>query len=298
MGGTDLDRGLIGRCACGVEPSDVVRLAASLGLTATAAPTALTAGLGGNDLWRVKTAAGDVVLRIFPAGPTGPADREAAAHRFAGRHGLLVPPVLAAGSTGDRPVLALGWVGGESVGTVLRRADTAAADLGRSCGATLARLHAIGEQPPDLVGERPWIAWGGELPADLEARLGRFTGGRLLHLDFHPENLILTPGGGPAVLDWANVRIGPPQADLARTVSILELVRDAVPGLDDRSRVAVDVFTAELIAGYAAAGGDAEMPPPIRAWAYAVQIRDLAGSWVPGWYFERLRRRCVQLAAG
>ncbi len=268
---------------------------------AAGAPSALAAGLGGNDLWRLPTADGAVVLRIFPADTADEvAGREAVAHRFAILHGLAAPVIVAQGRYADRPVLVMSWVQGESLATALRTALRTAgspvSELGRCCGATLARLHAITEQPPEPIGARPWIGWAGEMPAGLIARLAGFTQRRLLHLDFHPANLIVTAQGEFCVLDWANVRLGPPPADLARTVSILELVRDAHPDLDARSRAGVDVFTAGLLAGYAGAGGDAELPAPIRAWAYAVQIRDLAGSWVPDWYFARLRRRCGELA--
>jgi aminoglycoside phosphotransferase (APT) family kinase protein len=39
-------------------------------------------------------------------------------------------------------------------------------------------------------------------------------GGRVLHLDLHPANVMLT-SGGPFVIDWSNVSAGPPAADVA-----------------------------------------------------------------------------------
>jgi len=41
-------------------------------------------------------------------------------------------------------------------------------------------------------------------------------GDRLLHLDLHPENVILSPSG-PVVIDWANARRGAPPLDVAQT---------------------------------------------------------------------------------
>jgi aminoglycoside phosphotransferase (APT) family kinase protein len=282
-----------------VETSDLIRLGASLGLAADGPPTAMAAGLGGNELWRLPTPAGDVVLRIFPPDRgTEVAEREETAHRFARRHGVLVPPVLGRTSYDGRSVLALGWLDGEPLAAALWRDGSAAGDLGRRSGSVLAGLHAITDPPPELLGSRSWIAWAGELPTGLAARLrADHTGHRLLHLDFHPENLIITADGTLGVLDWANVHVGPPAADLARTLSIMELVRDAHPDIDDRARAAVDGFVDGFLAGYAEAGGDPVVPAPVRAWAYAVQVRDLAGSWVPEWYFQRLRQRCLELAA-
>jgi aminoglycoside phosphotransferase (APT) family kinase protein len=57
------------------------------------------------------------------------------------------------------------------------------------------RLHAI-DAPPDLAS-------AGE-------------GAKLLHLDFHPDNVLLSPTG-PVVIDWTNARRGDPPLDVAMT---------------------------------------------------------------------------------
>ena len=36
----------------------------------------------------------------------------------------------------------------------------------------------------------------------------------MLHLDFHPDNIMLT-ADGPMVFDWPNAALGPPAADVA-----------------------------------------------------------------------------------
>jgi aminoglycoside phosphotransferase (APT) family kinase protein len=48
-------------------------------------------------------------------------------------------------------------------------------------------------------------------------------GDRLLHLDLHPENVILSPSG-PFVIDWTNARRGEPALDVALTWVILATV--------------------------------------------------------------------------
>ena len=45
----------------------------------------------------------------------------------------------------------------------------------------------------------------------------------LLHLDFHPMNVLTDGKRITAVLDWVNAMPGDPRADLARTVSILRV---------------------------------------------------------------------------
>jgi aminoglycoside phosphotransferase (APT) family kinase protein len=53
-----------------------------------------------------------------------------------------------------------------------------------------------------------------EAPAWLPAPVG--DGNALLHLDLHPENVILT-AHGPIVIDWPNASRGPAAADVAHT---------------------------------------------------------------------------------
>jgi len=43
---------------------------------------------------------------------------------------------------------------------------------------------------------------------------------RLLHLDLHPGNVVLSQRG-PVVIDWTNARAGDPAADVARTIVAL-----------------------------------------------------------------------------
>lgn len=59
--------------------------------------------------------------------------------------------------------------------------------------------------------------------ADLHARLHAipYESGRLLHLDLHPENILLSPRG-PVVIDWTNAEAGDPAQDVALSWLILE----------------------------------------------------------------------------
>ncbi|MGW1182806.1 phosphotransferase [Streptomyces drozdowiczii] len=66
------------------------------------------------------------------------------------------------------------------------------------------------------------------LLADLHtvpARLSPDPDDRVLHLDLHPDNVLLT-AGGPVVIDWSNTEEGPPALD--RAVSALILAQAAV----------------------------------------------------------------------
>jgi tRNA A-37 threonylcarbamoyl transferase component Bud32 len=70
-------------------------------------------------------------------------------------------------------------------------------------------------------------------PASLEA-IG--PGDRVVHLDLHPENVMLSPRG-PVVIDWANARRGHGYDDVAQTVVILSGAL-----VDDRQRELVRAF--------------------------------------------------------
>lgn len=73
----------------------------------------------------------------------------------------------------------------------------------RGHAALLARLHGALHEidaPPGL------------------AALG--SGNRLLHLDLHPDNVMLSRAG-PVVIDWTNARVGDPAVDVALSWVIL-----------------------------------------------------------------------------
>jgi aminoglycoside phosphotransferase (APT) family kinase protein len=54
----------------------------------------------------------------------------------------------------------------------------------------------------------------------LPARGSRTLEARILHLDLHPENVMLT-ADGPVVIDWSNAEEGPPGLDWAMSALIL-----------------------------------------------------------------------------
>jgi aminoglycoside phosphotransferase (APT) family kinase protein len=88
--------------------------------------------------------------------------------------------------------------------------------LQRIHGPTLAQALTSGTLP---------IEEGARLLADLHRALHALPprcGARhgVLHLDLHPENVLLA-ASGPVVLDWRNAAEGPPELDVAVTALIL-----------------------------------------------------------------------------
>jgi aminoglycoside phosphotransferase (APT) family kinase protein len=136
-------------------------------------------------------------------------------------------------------------------GEVLRRYRTprdterevAAMEHVRARGYPVPRARAINEtdiimdrlEGPtmlDDLGRRPWtIGRHAATLASLHRRLHAIEGPSwlpvpvgegqsLLHLDLHPDNVMLT-GRGPFVIDWPNVARGPGEADIAHTWIVL-----------------------------------------------------------------------------
>lgn len=142
------------------------------------------------------------VLRRARDGRSLAAEAEVMAHAAA--HGYPVPRVDDAGD---------GWL-------VMERID--GVDL----------LDAIARTPAGLRR-------AGDLLADLHLQLGAIpaldtmrpapgpAGDRLVHLDLHPLNVLVTDDG-PVVIDWANARRGVPAIDVANTWALV--VAGTVPG--------------------------------------------------------------------
>jgi aminoglycoside phosphotransferase (APT) family kinase protein len=162
----------------------------------------------------------DRVLRRYRDG--GDVAEEAAVMAYAGRHGVPVPEVYESGG-----------------------ADLV---MERLAGPTLQEALLAGETPP---------AAGAEVLADLHTRLhalparrSRDPATRILHLDLHPANVILSTRG-PVLIDWRNATEGPPDLDVALTALI---IAEVTPGSYEPGFVPV---ARELLAAFLdRAGGD------------------------------------------
>jgi aminoglycoside phosphotransferase (APT) family kinase protein len=128
------------------------------------------------------------VLRRYRNGESS--EREAAVMAYLAGAGFPVPRVHDASG----PDLVLERLGGRDMLTDLSARPWLARRHARTLAGLHDRLHAI------------------TAPPSLRAPFG--PGGRVLHLDLHPGNVMLTPAG-PVVIDWSNVAAGPAAADVA-----------------------------------------------------------------------------------
>ncbi|MEV6924125.1 phosphotransferase [Dactylosporangium sp. NPDC051485] len=138
------------------------------------------------------------VLRRYRRG--GDVTAEAAMMRYVSDHGYPVPRVY--------------------------EADGADLVMERLEGPTM--LQALGDATLDLRAGATVLADLLERLHKVRVRAATDPGTRILHLDLHPENVVMTEGG-PVVIDWRNSTEGPPELDVAMTALIIAAVA-VLPG--------------------------------------------------------------------
>lgn len=140
----------------------------------------------------------------------------------------------------------------------------------------LARRHA--RTLASLLGRLHAVA----APEGLAPAPAGVPGGAVVHMDLHPANVLLSPGG-PVVADWANAGRGSPPADVAMTWLLCRAAEAPVDGL---ARVVVAAFQApfaELVVGRLDRAAAMAAVPAVAEW----KARD--GNLRPG-EVEAMRR--------
>lgn len=240
--------------------------------------TEVTPVAGGADtaIWRVVHGRRVDALRVFRAEQANVCRREVVVMRAARAANLPVPAIHVIGAWQDRPALLLGWCAGEPLLHALRRQPWRAWRLGAAFGQMQAAIHAITPAPNPQLPTTEWIAWAGADEQALQSRLRAVASqsARLLHLDYHPLNVMTDGRRITAVLDWANARVGDPRADVARTYTILAI--DPAWPPQPHIHVFRWVLARAWRRGYEQAAGPLGDLALFYAWAGAVMARDLA----------------------
>ena len=248
----------------------VKRLLVSVGAEPDGRPVRVAGGWSATSIWRVSLDGRPLVLRVFAPGEGSDADLEAVALTWGRERGLPVPAVVARNTVDGRSFLLLEWVEGRPLHEFVLAEAGHARGYGEQFGRMQARLH--GESgPPDLPDALDWPAREA-CPADLRARLEELAADAcLLHLDFHPANVLVDGGQIAGLIDWTNARCGDPRFDVARTHLLLRmmprLVAVTAPELTDAVRAATPVFFEGWWDAYREAAGEPRDLAPFLAWA-------------------------------
>ncbi|MCA0455501.1 MAG: aminoglycoside phosphotransferase family protein [Chloroflexi bacterium] len=258
----------------GQEHFDPHAILASLGITDVGAIQPVTGGMD-TAIWRVTWNGQPYALRLMRPQQAATYEREVAAMQAAAAGGVVVPELVRYSLWEGRPVMLLSWLRGGTLASELLRQPYRIWQLGTAFGGMQAVIHRI--PAPPALNPTEWIEWAGDEP-ELKARLydlpSRQT--RLIHLDYHPLNVMADAGRITGVIDWTNARAGDPRADFARTYSILRVEPYSAEGDD----LKLAFFRRSLAAcwriGYQRAGGSLDDMALFYAWAGAAMIRDLS----------------------
>ena len=236
----------------------------------------MTPGLGNTMLWRISGAgSARYALRIFPPGNARPRDREALAMRAVTAAGLPVPDVIRTDTIAGRPAMLTTFLPGTTVAAALAGNPERAAATGRTLGRLLGEINRL-PAPAGLAPPGQWLDRAGPALAPLRDRLAAMPNAdRLLHLDFHPENVMVDGDDVSGVIDWTNTLPGPPHIDLGRSRAILRMIR-MLPDVPTAVATGVEAFAAGLVAGHASIHGPDPDPDLTLAWGVATQCVDFA----------------------
>jgi len=221
--------------------------------------------------------------RSGSVGANLPMHQQVALLRDAADSGVPVPRVRRDGGEAGSGWVVLDWLEGEAVARRILRGEEfadARADLAREAGSVLARIHQISPGPhrglpeadplesmsalAEMVGEaHPAFAVG---LSWLEANRPAERSHVVVHGDFRMGNLLVSPGGITAVLDWELAHIGSPVEDLGWFCS--RAWRFGSP------LRAGGVGTAEdLLEGYRQGGGEPVADAELRWWEVYATLR-------------------------
>lgn len=237
--------------------------------------TSIEVVTGGRDtkLWRVNASGTLYALRVFRPEQAETLKREIIAMRLADESQVRVPEVVASTTLQTYPALLLSWCEGRTLYEVFQLGIGDLETLAREFGSMLARIHSVpfGSEP----GPRgDWFGWQGTNCPELRAWIDchQSETPRLLHLDYHPLNVMVEAGHITSVLDWANAHLGDPRADVARTMTLMST---AVPEGEAAMRQLAETFNRLWLDEYQRTAGALEDMPLFYLWAGLATWNDL-----------------------
>lgn len=252
---------------------------------------------GGMDtaIWRVETARGTFALRLMRAEQAEASRREMAAMQAAHAAGVRTPQLVAFQLWQGHPAMLLEWLPGTALLPALQAHPLNLWSLGTQFGRMQAAIHATTAPPELLQEESPWIDLARDDRIAKHLRRMPLRPDALLHLDYHPFNVMSDGHAITGVIDWTNARAGDPRADFARTFTIL-----CVEPWSPRPSLPMAAFRRLLATawrrGYEQAGGRLHDLAPFLAWAGMAMVHDLSprvanpDHWFEARHIDGIRR--------
>jgi aminoglycoside phosphotransferase (APT) family kinase protein len=198
--------------------------------------------------------------------------------RAARAGGIPVPEVVAEGEWQGRPAVLLSWCPGRTLAEEALANPSEIPRLAGDAAQLLARLHRL--TPPAVLFEPrlDWVAQADSSETALRERMRALAHGpaALLHLDYHPGNLITDRDRITGVIDWTNVLAGDRRADVARSVVLLRLgLQELAKAGDPRAPLVLD-FERAFLDAYEEETGPLEEMEAFYAWSWAMTAADYA----------------------
>ena len=243
-------------------------------LNLTGALVGPEAPLGGSSapVHRISGADGRVfALRVRPPQQALAIVREASNARLAAELGVG-PRVVGVHCGPKVACLLTEWVAGSSLVACLVKEPQRITVWARAAGKFQAAMHDAGRGHPGL-GQLD-VGWARPHSAAEVHRLQQLPPcdvATLVHLDFHPMNLVVTGDATMAAVDWVNAGVGDRRLDVARTVACM--------ALDGPTQGPfgfwIPAFVATFVQGYEeSVGALSDMAPFVR-WAAEATLRDV-----------------------
>jgi aminoglycoside phosphotransferase (APT) family kinase protein len=178
--------------------------------------------------------------------------------------------------------------------------------MGTSFGRLQAKLHTV-RAPDELRASAPgyWLQRGDAVDFPVSKTLPTTpTCDSLVHLDFHPLNVVVDRGNITGLVDWTNAAAGDPRADVARTIVLLRLAPIPPHPMKAALQVARSLLYLSWRRGYVRQAGALPDTAPYMTWAGVTLLKDMeprlnqAGVWADQRDVERIRRWVERTAHG
>jgi aminoglycoside phosphotransferase (APT) family kinase protein len=175
-------------------------------------------------VWRVEYGKSVYALRVFRVGENAKQARELIALKTATSAGILVPKVITHGTWQGNAVSLLSWLPGQMLGLefIGKTEPERLSYLSEKLGRTLANIHCVSAPCGWQSEPHSWVKLAGEGELELQEHLLSLPlrSDALLHMDFHPFNVMIEGDIITGVLDWSGATSGDARADIAKFVTL------------------------------------------------------------------------------